>query len=83
MPRSQLIRMECDFCGDAEVFDLTQGDQKIIIPKLQKWHGVANAMAHANDPDGTKWYDSIDCISRGMKRDAEALELEKKVAVAV
>lgn len=84
MPRSQLVKMECDFCQHSETFDLTTGVASAMIPKLKKWIGVVGALDSAgpNAPDTTKWYDSAACVTSGLKRDAEASKMEMAFAGA-
>lgn len=84
MGRSQLVKMTCDFCTTEETFDLTTGDPRIMQSKLKKWLGVVPALAPAgpNAPDMTKWYDSPDCITRGLKKDEEVERMESAVAAS-
>lgn len=84
MGRSQLVKMTCDFCTESETFDMTNGVGQLMVPKLQKWIGVVGALSPAgpNAPDTTKWYDSADCVSRGLKRDEEAQRMESAVAAS-
>lgn len=84
MPRSSLLKMECDFCTESEIYDLEHGDRAVIVAKLQKWIGVVRAMDQAgpNAPDSTKWYDSAACVTSGLKRDAEASKMEMAFAGA-
>jgi hypothetical protein len=83
MPKREIrqLELECDFCGEKEVFDLAS-HPKDILPRLKEWRGVINAGDPAGQgmPDMTKWYDSARCIASGVKRDEEMREREAKVA---
>lgn len=85
MPKNHIRKLEliCDFCGEKEQFDLAAAPST-ILPRLVEWRGVVNAGAPAGEgvPDQTKWYESVDCLCKGVKHDQEASELETTVGSA-
>lgn len=88
MPRRQQLVLECEFCTNTEIFDLspprTNDEREKFVSKMEKWNGVSSALSPAgpNAPDTTRWYDSIACMTSGEKRMEEALRLERQVAGA-
>lgn len=73
MPREQLIRLRCDYCdySDTVPVDPTEADPRKLLAKLERWYGVVRALdpAGPQSADQTKWFDSLDCLVSGMKRD--------------
>ena|SRR5271170_3062435 len=81
MPRSNLLVLECDFCGFKDSLDQT--DQKVLIAKAHKWRQVSNADDSTADQfgrpvDPSRWYDSISCIVKGEQRLDERFALTDK-----
>lgn len=76
----------CDFCGEKDRIDFA-GDSGEIRLRVARWRGILDPLARDETqgrgaPASTKWYDSVDCLCKGVKHDQEASELEATVGSA-
>jgi hypothetical protein len=83
MPRSNMLILECNFCGNKDSFDqnvpVSMGTEKV-----HKWRQVQSL----DDPaiqgvDNSRWYDSIDCMVSGEKRHEKRFADTHKAATAM
>jgi hypothetical protein len=65
MPRSNLLKLECEFCGNSDTFDQVNNDLK----KVHKWINVSRADdRQVPGVDTSRWYDCLDCVVSGEER---------------
>jgi hypothetical protein len=83
MPKRQQLILECDYCGYSETVTPEANPNK-AMEKLNKWFGVVRATDPAGQgmPDMTRWYDSVQCVAAGLKKEDETRSLEEKLAKA-
>ena|SRR5580693_8915178 len=82
MPRSNLLVLECDYCGYKDTMDQS-AEQKVLLAKAHRWRQVSNADDKTADQfgcpvDPSRWYDSISCIVKGEERRDERIQLADK-----
>jgi len=87
MPKDDLVRMTCNFCGYSDTFNI-RDKAEIVLPIISKWWGVMKGDAPPNGgADSHDWYDSIECMTAGSKqkerREAEAIENQQKMDAAL
>lgn len=87
MPKDDLVRMTCGFCGNTDTFNVRE-NADILIPILKRWHGyVRGDKPPGQGADGMEWYDSIDCMLAGIRRDnrreEDATEHQEKLDAAL
>ena len=82
MPRSNMLRLTCDFCSHAETFDQSVPESMAPV-KIHKWRQVASAADPAiPNRDTSRWYDSLDCLRKGEERQDREFE-ESLIAAKV
>lgn len=80
MPRSNMLVLECNFCGNKDTFDQNV-PQSMTPEKIHKWRQVSCADDPAiQDVDNSRWYDAIDCMTSGEKRHDKSTEEARKMA---
>ena len=74
MPKTDLISLACDFCGNYDTIDVSKPAEE-VMPIIAKWHGVMDGDSPpAQGADSHRWYDTLECLIAGERSHAAKKE---------